>query len=199
MEESLQILSSYEHHGIKEVWLTPHIMEDIPNSTAQLRTRYSELKTAYSGPIILHLASENMLDNLFEERLQQGDLLPIGDDGRQLLVETSYFNPPYGLHDILKRIKSAGYFPVLAHPERYIYMGTKDYQQLKQLEVAFQLNLPSLAGAYGTEAKRKARWLLEKGYYQYIGTDTHRSSSWEVIVQKQEIQKDAVKIISSLH
>ena len=199
MEESLKILSSYEHHGIKEVWLTPHIMEDIPNSTAQLRTRYSELKTAYSGPIILHLASENMLDNLFEERLQQGDLLPIGDDGRQLLVETSYFNPPYGLHDILKRIKSKGYFPVLAHPERYIYMGTKDYQQLKQLGVAFQLNLPSLAGAYGTEAKRKARWLLDKGYYQYIGTDTHRQSSWEVIVQKQEIQKDAVKIISSLH
>lgn len=199
MEESLKILSSYEHHGIKEVWLTPHIMEDIPNSTAQLRTRYSELKTAYSGPIILHLASENMLDNLFEERLQQGDLLPIGDDGRQLLVETSYFNPPYGLHDILKRIKSKGYFPVLAHPERYIYMGQKDYQQLKQLDVAFQLNLPSLAGAYGTEAKRKARWLLEKGYYQYIGTDTHRSSSWEAIVQKQEIQKDAVKIISSLH
>lgn len=187
MEESLQILSSYEHHGIKEVWLTPHIMEDIPNSTAQLRTRYSELKTAYSGPIILHLASENMLDNLFEERLQQDDLLPIGDDGRQLLVETSYFNPPYGLHDILKRIKSKGYFPVLAHPERYIYMGTKEYQQLKQLDVAFQLNLPSLAGAYGTEAKRKARWLLEKGYYQYIGTDTHRSSSWEAIVQKQEI------------
>ena len=199
MEESLQILSSYEHHGIKEVWLTPHIMEDIPNSTAQLRTRYSELTTAYSGPIILHLASENMLDNLFEERLQQGDLLPIGDDGRQLLVETSYFNPPYGLHDILKRIKSKGYFPVLAHPERYIYMGQKDYQQLKQLGVAFQLNLPSLAGAYGTEAKRKAQWLLEKGYYQYIGTDTHRSSSWEAIVQKQEIQKDAVKIISSLH
>ena len=187
MEESLQILSSYEHHGIKEVWLTPHIMEDIPNSTAQLRTRYSELKTAYSGPIILHLASENMLDNLFEERLQQGDLLPIGDDGRQLLVETSYFNAPYGLHDILKRIKSKGYFPVLAHPERYIYMGTKDYQQLKKLDVAFQLNLPSLAGAYGTEAKRKARWLLDKGYYQYIGTDTHRSSSWEAIVQKQEI------------
>ena len=134
MEESLQILSSYEQHGIKEVWLTPHIMEDIPNSTALLRTRYSELKTAYSGPIILHLASENMLDNLFEERLQQGDLLPIGDDGRQLLVETSYFNPPYGLHDILKRIKSKGYFPVLAHPERYIYMGQKDYQQVQVIK-----------------------------------------------------------------
>lgn len=195
MEESLQILSSYEHHGIKEVWLTPHIMEDMPNSTSFLRSRYAELKTAYSGPIILHLASENMLDNLFEERLQQGDLLPLGKEGKHLLVETSYFNPPYGLQDILQRIKSRGFFPVLAHPERYIYMGQKDYEQLKQQNVAFQLNLPSLVGAYGEDAKHKAKWLLENRYYQYSGTDTHRQSSWEVIVEKQQIPKDIVQML----
>lgn len=193
MEESLQILSSYEHYGIKEVWLTPHIMEDMPNSTSFLRSRYAELKTAYKGPIILHLASENMLDSLFEERLQQGDLLPLGKEGKHLLVETSYFNPPYGLQDILQRIMSRGFFPVLAHPERYIYMGQKDYELLKQQNVAFQLNLPSLVGAYGEDAKRKAKWLLDNGYYQYSGTDTHRSSSWEVIVQKQQLSKDIVK------
>ena len=193
MEESLQILSSYEHYGIKEVWLTPHIMEDMPNSTSFLRSRYSELKTAYKGPIILHLASENMLDSLFEERLQQGDLLPLGKEGKHLLVETSYFNSPYGLEDILQRIMSRGFFPVLAHPERYIYMGQKDYEQLKQQNVVFQLNLPSLVGAYGEDAKRKAKWLLDNGYYQYSGTDTHRSSSWEVIVQKQQLSKDIVK------
>ena len=193
MEESLQILSSYEHYGIKEVWLTPHIMEDMPNSTSFLRSRYAELKIAYKGPIILHLASENMLDSLFEERLQQGDLLPLGKEGKHLLVETSYFNPPYGLEDILQRIMSRGFFPILAHPERYIYMGQKDYEQLKQQNVAFQLNLPSLVGAYGEDAKRKAKWLLDNGYYQYSGTDTHMSSSWEVIVQKQQLSKDIVK------
>ena len=37
MEESLQILASYEQFRVKEVWLTPHIMEDIPNSTDLLR------------------------------------------------------------------------------------------------------------------------------------------------------------------
>lgn len=197
MEESLQILSSYEHYGIKEVWLTPHIMEDMPNSTSFLRSRYAELKSAYKGPIILHLASENMLDSLFEERLQQGDLLPLGKEGKHLLVETSYFNPPYGLEDILQRIKSRGFFPVLAHPERYIYMGQKDYEQLKQQNVVFQLNLPSLVGAYGEDAKRKAKWLLDNGYYQYSGTDTHRSSSWEVIVQKQQLSKDIVKMFKT--
>ena len=36
MDESLQILAEYERLGVKEVWLTPHIMEDIPNTTEKL-------------------------------------------------------------------------------------------------------------------------------------------------------------------
>lgn len=33
LEESLAILQQYEVLGVKAVWLTPHIMEDIPNTT----------------------------------------------------------------------------------------------------------------------------------------------------------------------
>ena len=97
-----------------------------------------ELNAAYQGNIILHLAAENMLDNLFEERLAKNDLLPLGNEGKHLLVETSYFNPPMGLNNILLRIKSKGYVPVLAHPERYVYMDAGDYRQLKEMNVMFQ-------------------------------------------------------------
>lgn len=97
MDEALQILGEYERLGVKEVWLTPHIMEDMPNTTQHLRARFVELQSAYQGNIALNLASENMLDNLFEERLNKNDLLPIGKAGKHLLVETSYFNPPDGL------------------------------------------------------------------------------------------------------
>ena len=129
MDEALQILAEYERLGVKEVWLTPHIMEDMPNTTRHLRERFAELQAVYQGKVALNLASENMLDNLFEERLNKNDLLPIGKDGRHLLVETSYFNPPMGLQNILLRIKAKGYFPILAHPERYVYMG-KDGKRL---------------------------------------------------------------------
>lgn len=194
MEESLQILSLYEELGISEVWLTPHIMEDMPNRTEDLKEQFAELNATYQGKIILHLAAEHMLDTLFEERLAKNDLLPLGKDGRHLLVETSYFNPPYGLHNILLRIKSKGYVPVLAHPERYVYMEPKDYEQLKRLNIAFQLNLPSLVGAYGADAKRKAKWLLENMYYQFKGTDTHHLSSWEIVVHRKQIPKDVVQL-----
>ena len=151
IEEALQILAEYERLGIREVWLTPHIMEDIPNTTAYLRKRFTELQTVYTGPINLHLAAENMLDNLFEERLEKNDLLPLGENNDHLLVETSYFSPPIGLSDFLLRIKSKGYIPILAHPERYNYMDENDYQQLKGLNVKFQLNLFSLVVHTGWE------------------------------------------------
>ena len=64
IDEALQILAEYERLRIKEVWLTPHIMEDIPNTTKHLQERFDELQSAYSGNITLHLASENMLDKL---------------------------------------------------------------------------------------------------------------------------------------
>ena len=173
MEEALQILAEYERLGVKEVWLTPHIMEDIPNTTEKLRDRFTELRTAYQGSVMLHLASENMLDNLFEERLEKNDLLPIGKDGKHLLVETSYFNPPMGLSNILLRIKAKGYYPILAHPERYMYMSETDYKRLNSMNVKFQLNQFSLFGLYGKDVQKRAKMLQKLKMYDYIGSDLH--------------------------
>lgn len=195
MEEALRLLSSYEQQGIREVWLTPHIMEDYPNTTDGLRARFAELQSAYQGPVALHLASENMLDHLFEENLKRGDLLPLGPEGRHLLVETSYYNPPYDFHNIFVRIRNEGYAPVLAHPERYIYMEREDYERLKQLNVAFQLNLASLIGVYGPDARRKAKWMLKNRFYQYYGTDTHRLTTWDAITRKKQIPEDVVQML----
>ena len=177
MGESLEILRLYEKLGVRSVWLTPHIMEDIPNTTTHLRERFAELQAAYTGNVELHLAAENMLDNLFEERLERNDLLPLGENRDHLLVETSYFNPPMGLNNILLRIKAKGYHPVLAHPERYVYMGESDYRQLKEMGVKLQLNLFSIVGAYGKHIQEKAEQLLKFGVYDLIGSDLHSEKS----------------------
>jgi protein-tyrosine phosphatase len=177
LEETLEILRVYESLGVARVWLTPHIMEDMPNTPEDLRRHFEELQKAYAGEggtIELHLAAENMLDSLFEERLERGELLTLGAEGDRLLVETSYFTPPMNFRALLERIKSKGYFPVLAHPERYIYMGEKDYKELKAMGIRFQMNYYSPVGIYGSEAKKKSEWLLSKGFYDLSGSDTHR-------------------------
>lgn len=179
LEETLQILAEYERFQVRAVWLTPHVMEDLPHTPACLRERFAELKRAYQGTLSLHLAAEHMLDRLFAERLKQGEVLPIGFGKDHLLVETSYFNPPLDFDALLRQIQAAGYHPLLAHPERYAYMEARDYERLKARGVRFQLNLWSLGGGYGHAARRKAEYLLEKGYYEVAGTDLHRMSVWE--------------------
>lgn len=173
MEESLQILREMEQQGVRRVWLTPHVMEDIPNETFQLQQKFHELQHRYHGMVELRLAAEYMLDNLFEERLEKEDLLPLEEGKRYLLVETSYFNPPMDLLTVLQRIQNKGYYPLLAHPERYEYIEMKDYKFLKEEHVSFQLNLPSIVGMYGKHVQKKAEDLLKAGMYDRMGCDTH--------------------------
>ena len=195
MDESLQILALYEKLGIREVWLTPHIMEDMPNTISELKARFEELKQSYTGSIILHLSAEYMLDNLFEKLLQKNDLLPLGKDGNHLLVETSYFNPPMGLKNILLRIKSKGYTPVLAHPERYNYMDENNYRELIEIGIKFQANIPSLCNTYGSMVRRKLEWLLREDMVNMWGTDTHHSNVFsKLIVEKILKQSISLKL-----
>lgn len=121
-EETWRILDEMERQGVRKIWLTPHVMEDMSNKTVTLQQKFLSLKQKYQGKVELALAAEYMLDNLFEERLEKDDLLPLEEGKRYLLVETSYFNPPMGLLSILQRIQKKGYHPLLAHPERYEYM-----------------------------------------------------------------------------
>ncbi|MBQ4064283.1 MAG: capsular biosynthesis protein [Bacteroidaceae bacterium] len=181
MDEALQALQSFSAMGIKELWLTPHIMEDFPNTPASLQMRYEALLNEYKGPIALHLAAEYMIDNLFDELLDTGHLLPIGEGGNHLLVETSYFTPPIHLEDTLQRIKSKGYYPLLAHPERYIYMDNDEYRTLHNNGTKMQLNIPSLAGVYGRTAQKKAMWLLKNNMYTVAGSDLHSVDALEII------------------
>lgn len=181
MEEALQALQALAATGIKEVWLTPHIMEDYPNTPAALQERLATLQSSYSGPITLHLAAEYMIDNLFDDLLAAGNLLPIGNTGNHLLVETSYFTPPMQLNATLQRIKSKGYHPLLAHPERYMYMDNSQYRTLHESGVKMQLNILSISGAYGRAVQKKAAWLLKNNMYTVAGSDLHCSDALEII------------------
>lgn len=172
-QETLRILDLWQENGMAEVWLTPHTMDDFPNEPADLQALFGTLQSEYKGKLRLHLASEHMMDDLFDKRLAQQSVLPLGQSRSHLLVETSYFSPPFGMEGILDEVKSKGYFPVLAHPERYQYMNIGDYKKLKNNGILFQLNVPSLVGAYGKEVQKKAEMLLDNGFYDLCGTDTH--------------------------
>ena len=198
LQESLATLESYEQLGVKELWLTPHIMEECPNTTEGLKEKFEEFRNEYQGSIELHLAAENMLDALFDERIRKEDLLPIGKEQKHLLVETSYVNPPIGMEQMVQCVFASGLTPVLAHPERYRYMDKDDYREWKDKGVLFQCNLMSLVGMYGETARSKCEWLLKEGLVDLTGSDLHRHAVLEHVLDKRPKSKDALTILTDI-
>lgn len=203
LEDSLRCIEYYENHGLSDLWLTPHVMEDVPNSTERLKARFAEVEQAYKAvedsdhlKVKLHLAAEYMLDNEFENRLDARDLLTMEDN--MVLVETSTWAGPVDLINTLSRIMSAGYRPLLAHPERYHYMKPEDYDKIHEMGVYMQLNLASVIGGYGENAQKRAKSLIEKGYYSYFGSDCHRYRNIESNYGRKMFKKKTLETLSYL-
>ena len=190
-EDSLAALAFEESLGVREVWCTPHIMEDVPNTTEALKSRFEELCGMYNGPIKLHLAAEYMIDTLWEERLEAGDLLLMEDD--MLLMETSTITPPFDLKGSLSTAMSAGYRPLFAHPERCRFLEVKDCEELVKMGVRLQLNIASLTGYYGHTAKVKAEALLKKDMYFAYGSDCHRVRIINEQYSRPELSKEIIQ------
>lgn len=194
-EDSLEVLQFQESLGVKKVWCTPHIMEDVPNTTEALKARFEELKSIYKGPIELRLAAEYMIDTVFEARLEAGDLLTMEDD--TLLMETSTIAPPYDLKGALRDAMSKGYRPLFAHPERCRFLEVKDCEELVEMGVRLQLNIASLTGYYGQSCRAKAETLLKKGLYSAYGSDCHRVKAIREQYSRKEIGKEIVRQLSA--
>lgn len=199
LEDSVKVLRTYSKLGIRNVWLTPHIMEDVPNSTDALRRRFDALQSATADlGVTLHLAAENMIDSLFTRRFAARDILPYGTASDQILVETSCVQRPYDFRNTLQTILSTGYFPVLAHPERYMYMSDDDYDSLHELGVRFQLNIFSLTGYYGKDVCETALMLLDSDMYSYAGSDLHKLSHFQECINAKVLKSSTIDKLRTL-
>lgn len=194
--DSIAVLKRMEGIGVKRIFLTPHIMKDYPNNTPDtLYAKFVILKDCCPSGIELHLAAEYMLDDGFAAHMKSGlFVLP----ARQVLIETSRLSAPDNFLTILFNLVLDGYLPVIAHPELYTYMKQEDYSYLKNKGYKLQLNLFSLAGLYGDRPKSIACFLLNKGYYDYVGSDFCRLSEYEKGLKQLRLSEDHVRLVRKL-
>lgn len=195
-DDTLSALAYMQAAGIRRIYLTPHIMADYSlNHPAFLRKRFQALTKKYTGEIELKLAGEYMLDSGFAPQMA-GGLLTMA--GNHLLVETSYLSPPPDLKNMLYEITIEGYTPIIAHPERYLYMNEKDYARLKAKSYKLQLNLFSLAGVYGNPVRERAEHLLKEDMYDFTGSDFHRLPDYERGIKELNLNSRQIEKLKQL-
>lgn len=175
-EKTMEGLSLLKNLGYTKVKMTPHFMRDYKENTrATIESQYHDFLTRAgdSLPVELSLGGEYMLDSCFLDRFEEG-FLTLDATQSMVLCETSYMMAEPNAKEMLYQVMLKGYRPVIAHPERYNYASMALYNRWKERDYLLQLNLLSLAGAYGDLSQAKARKLLKAGMYDYVGTDLHR-------------------------
>ena len=115
--------------------------------------------------------------------------MPLGD--QYLLVEMSYLQASINFDEAISETKKKGYFPILAHPERYLYLheNYKKHKKYKKQGVLYQLNLLSLSKYYGKEVQEMAFGLLEKGLIDFVGSDVHNMGQLNNLKEVQVTEK----------
>jgi protein-tyrosine phosphatase len=186
LSHSLNIISRFISLGYKKIITTPHIMAGIYNNTpAIILSKLDELKEAVKQNnlnIEIEASAEYFLDDNFLRLLDENkNLLPFGEN--YLLIETGFLSEPIFLKEAIFQICSLGYKPVIAHPERYLYIQNnfKVAEDLYERGVYFQLNLNSLCGHYSKAAKTVAKKLIEQKMITFAGTDCHHINHVEVL------------------
>ncbi len=178
VETSLILIKGLMKLGITQSVATPHIIGDLyRNDAASINNALSLLRNSLAEKQIdfkVTAAAEYMLDDYFLELLALNKpLLTIKNN--IVLTEFSYADKPFNVEQLLFRIITEGYQPILAHPERYGYYHNdfKQYDHLNEIGFLLQVNLLSLTGYYGKPVAKAANYIIKNNLHSFVGTDLH--------------------------
>jgi tyrosine-protein phosphatase YwqE len=188
MEESLKMIATMSEMGYQKIITTPHVMNDFyPNTTEDIRSRVKRLRAHVDAAGIdmeVDAAAEYYLDEYLLQMLQdKAELLTFGDG--YLLFETSFLNEPAYLREGIFQIISNGMKPVMAHPERYVFVQNRPemLEDLLDRGLLLQINTISLSGYYSKAAKKLAELLIDEGSVSFLGTDCHNQKYLEMMAK----------------
>tara|TARA_R110002126_G_scaffold267119_1_gene410542 strand:- start:329 stop:1069 length:741 start_codon:yes stop_codon:yes gene_type:complete len=186
VEESIALIKGFGEFGVTDFICTPHIMENYyPNNPTTINSSLSFLKNGLKMNNLDHVhivaAAEHMIDSGFEKLLEDQKFMPLSKS--YLLIEMSYLQASINFNESINKITEIGMFPILAHPERYIYFYNKlnKLQAIKDKGILFQLNILSLSSYYGKEVNSNALKLLKTNMFDFLASDIHNKNQIKVL------------------
>ena len=182
LHEALHMVRIAVDSGVTEMAATPHCADD---RLDEIRGAYELLQEALyeTGiPLKLYPGMEIFGTRRAVRLLDAGKLLTL-NGSRYPLVEFDFLSSGEEETAVLREMVRGGYVPVIAHPERYVYLQQEPAyaNEWAELGCLFQINRGSLLGRFGNRERELAFALVDRGFATVIASDAHaehRRTPW---------------------
>lgn len=187
LDEAIELLKLDREEGAYAVFATPHYgAENIYTPEASLVMQKFELlkerATKEIPEVELYLGTEWYCAYSLARRIRQRQAFRMNDTD-YILTEFLEYRDLHGDHyedtdrivTNLMELKSQGFKPILAHPERYTAIQ-KDWDLAKKLHkngILLQVNAYDLELNMSLKTKELAQWMAKEKLISFIGSDMH--------------------------
>lgn len=196
MQTALAMAEMAAKSGVTAIIATPH--SSMPNYFENyygedLYHAFTVFRTAVRRAEIdlqLYLGMEIFGTPQTAALLRQGRLTTLAESGYPL-VEFPFRDYEAEATQILRQIAALGYRPVVAHPERYVYVQQNPaiVNQWLKMGCLLQINRGSLQGHFGRAPQAMAYALIERGFASFLASDAHSAS------QRTTWMRDAYSLV----
>ncbi len=176
MNVTEEMLSLAKELGFTRLIATPHLDGPLDaNYRAKAEALTTEVRSAgLRFGIAVDHGYEIQLDPGLAHRLAAGSRATLAGS-QTVLVELPFAGWPHHAEHSLFDLQSAGFRPLLAHPERYsaAQADIEKVVQLAERGVLLQVTFSSLTGLFGKSGQRLAEELLTRNLVTVLATDAH--------------------------
>lgn len=163
--------------GISGIIATPHYEYGMDKDVLNRRKRIFEAVQQISGEMNpgfqMFLGNEIFFSDNVISALENGTALTLNGT-RYVLVEFPVYADFSYISRAVRNLRYAGFFPILAHIERY--EGTKKIEQIRELVdmgAYMQVNASTVTGKMGWLMKKYVLNLMRSDLIHLLGTDAH--------------------------
>ncbi len=189
MEETEKMLRMAKKERIGTILATPHY-----NSCEREPEFYKECQSVYEEVcqmvqeknlgIQLYLGNEIFYSSGVLEALKRGEALTLNHT-KYVLVEFAPYVELLTIKKAVQELQMAGYFPILAHIERYECLKKEsEVQNLVDMGAYIQVNASSLTGRLGIRVQWYLKKLMRHDLIHVVATDAHGSKKRRPMIQE---------------
>lgn len=209
IQETIEMLNMAVQEKITGIIATPHFEVGMDKDWL-LHYRNAYIKTAEyiqsnNLPINIYVGNEIFYSESVLELLKTSEVATL-NDSKYVLVEFPVYADFGYIRRAVCNIQYAGFWPIIAHVERYNSLSKIDrIEELVNIGAYIQLNASTVMGKLGFNLKHFSVKLIKKGLVHFLATDSHGSKKRRPKIQEalnyleKKIGSKQCRIISEIN